>query len=299
MANFTSEIRRDLLAYFPEDREGAAAAFAAFLATSGAVRGDALEVVSENERVAEYFLRLTEALGVRTEVRSVLRDPKRKKDKLTFACVGADAGRALNEAFGAAKTLPQNADAALWYVRAAFLSGGSCTLPRGGAKTGYHFECVFNDAARAEAFCERLAAFELYAKCVARGDTFVAYIKSREAISDALFVLGANGALKKFNAVSAVREANNNENRIQNCIAGNADKTAIASAAQTVAFRDLQRRGVLNELPEPLRKTALARLEHPTYSLAELCGLLNVSKGGLNHRIRKLMKLYEERETDQ
>lgn len=296
MANFTSEIKRDLLAYFPATRAGALAAMAAMLSTSGALTENGFIVVSENERVAEYFQRLSEALGIRPEIREVTRDPKRRRDKITFFCGGENALYVVNETRALRAHLEDNSDAALYYLRAAFLGGGSCTLPRDGASTGYHLECVFFTQARAEEFCDLLAGFELFGKLVLRGDTFVAYVKSREAISDVLSVLGANNALKKLDAVSAARARTNNENRIQNCMAGNADKAAIASAAQTVALQKLQESGTLQTLPEALRQTALARLENPTLSLSELSLTLGVSKGGLNHRMRKLMQIYKETE---
>ena len=108
-------------------------------------------------------------------------------------------------------------------------------------------------------------------------------------------MLGAENALRKLNAVSAAREQSNNENRIQNCMAGNADKAAIASARQSLALRRLREDGVLQTLPAALRETAEARLEYPPLSLAELAALLGVSKGGLNHRMRKLMQIYGEK----
>ena len=296
MANFTSEIKRDLLAYFPATRAGALAAMAAMLSTSGALTENGFIVVSENERVAEYFQRLSEALGIRPEIREVTRDPKRRRDKITFFCGGENALYVVNETRALRAHLEDNSDAALYYLRAAFLGGGSCTLPRDGASTGYHLECVFFTQERAEEFCDLLAGFELFGKLVPRGDTFVAYVKSREAISDVLSVLGANNALKKLDAVSAARARTNNENRIQNCMAGNADKAAIASAAQTVALQKLQESGTLQSMPEELRQTALARLENPTLSLSELALTLGVSKGGLNHRMRKLMQIYKETE---
>lgn len=269
---------------------------AAMLSTSGALTENGFIVVSENERVAEYFQRLSEALGIRPEIREVTRDPKRRRDKITFFCGGENALYVVNETRALRAHLEDNSDAALYYLRAAFLGGGSCTLPRDGASTGYHLECVFFTQERAEEFCDLLAGFELFGKLVPRGDTFVAYVKSREAISDVLSVLGANNALKKLDAVSAARARTNNENRIQNCMAGNADKAAIASAAQTVALQKLQESGTLQTLPEALRQTALARLENPTLSLSELALTLGVSKGGLNHRMRKLMQIYKETE---
>lgn len=292
--NFTGEIKRDLLAHFPAGKAGAAAALAAILSTCGSLKGDGFEVVSENEKVAEYFLRLLEMFGVRPELTGVSQDPKRKRDKLAFSCGGEDARRIISMTRSLREHLSEDEQAALCYLRAAFLGGGSCTLPKDGSSTGYHFECVFSSRVRAEEYCELLSAFELFCKLVPRGEKYVCYVKSREAISDLLSVLGAESALKKLDAVSARREANNNENRIQNCIAGNADKAAIASASQTLAMSALKEEGRLAALSPELRESAEARLTHPTLSLSELASLLGMSKGGLNHRMRKLMKLYEE-----
>lgn len=292
--NFTGEIRRDLLARFPASRAGAAAALAAILSTCGARKEDGFEVVSENERVAEYFLRLVEVFGVRPELAGASRDPKRRRDKLVFYCGGEEGMRIVRMTRSLREHLAEDEEAALCYLRAAFVGGGSCTLPKDGSSTGYHFECVFSSQTRAEEYCELLSAFELFCKLVPRGDKFVCYVKSREAISDLLSVLGAEGALKKLQQVSARREENNNQNRILNCMAGNADKAAIASAAQTLAVRTLQKEGRLARLSPQLKESAEARLRHPTLSLSELADLLGVSKGGLNHRMRKLMQLYEE-----
>lgn len=292
--NFTGEIKRDLLAHFPAGKAGAAAALAAILSTCGSLKGDGFEVVSENEKVAEYFLRLLEMFGVRPELTGVSQDPKRRRDKLAFSCGGEDARRIISMTRSLREHLSEDEQAALCYLRAAFLGGGSCTLPKDGSSTGYHFECVFSSRVRAEEYCELLSAFELFCKLVPRSEKYVCYVKSREAISDLLSVLGAESALKKLDAVSALREANNNENRIQNCIAGNADKAAIASAAQTLAMSALKEEGRLAALSPELRESAEARLTHPTLSLSELASLLGMSKGGLNHRMRKLMKLYEE-----
>lgn len=293
--NFTNEIRRDLLSVFPAGKKNMLAVLAAFMATGAARTEDGFAIVSENERVAEYVLRLAEAFGVRMEIGEVVRDPKRRKDKLTLVCSGEEAVRLLAAADSHVRKAVADRESALWYLRAAFLGGGSCTLPHGeGAKTGYHLECVFSDLTQAEYFCNQLSVYELFGKIVARGDSWIAYVKSREAISDVLSVLGANGALRRLERVSAEREENNNKNRVQNCASGNADRAAIASAAQAVAFQRLEKSGRFAALPEALRKTARARLEHPTMSLSELAALLGVSKGGLGHRLRRLMQYCSE-----
>lgn len=295
MANFTWEIKRELLLNAPIERGAAAATFAAMLATGGsAYEGPRVEFVSENERVAEYFLRLAElAFGVRFEVKEATLDPKRERDKLTFSCFGADAARIIKETgfWRKSRRYIDNRELAAAYLRGAFLGGGSCTLPHGGARTGYHLEFVMPTKQLAEGLREALDGLYLVSGLVTRGERYIVYIKSREGISDLLSVLGATSALKTIEGVSAAREESNNFNRVSNCFAGNADKAAIASANQVMAFKKLEETGALIALDETLKSTALARLEHPELSLAELAELLNVTKGGLNHRIRKLMAL--------
>ena len=292
--NFTSEIKRDYASLPSEGREYDVVTFAALLTAGGGSRtGRGFEFVSENERVAEYFMELCErTFSVRPEVKEATLDPKRERDKITFSCTGAQALAVLDEV-SAVEIGRLKGDYALAYVRGAFLGGGSCILPRGVGKGGYHLEFVLPDIKLARAFVRMLDRTGLIARKVARGDKTVVYLKSREAISDLLSVTGALSALRTFEEVSAAREERNNGNRVSNCFASNLDKTAIASARQTVALRELEQNGVLASLDEGLQAAARARLEHQELSLSELAVVLGVSKSALNHRMRKLMQIYE------
>lgn len=312
MANFTWEIKRDLITERPRTERSGIAATAALLRTSGGFYlrdgGLCLQFVSESERVAEYFVRLIENVyGARMELREAEYDPKREKDKLTFAYGGARVGRILSDTGfymreslvkdgGIPAFVADGEDCALAFIRGAFLGSGSCTLPREGAKTGYHLEFVFSEEETAEQFRDLLAQFEILTKCVSRGDKFVVYLKSLAAISDFLSVTGAESALGKLEEVSARRERSNHVNRASNCAAGNADRTAIASAEQFVAIGKLRENGVLKTLDLSLQMLAQARLENPSLSMGELAGKLGISKSCLSHRMRKLMEIY--RKTD-
>jgi len=55
----------------------------------------------------------------------------------------------------------------------------------------------------------------------------------------------------------------------------------------------LEREIGLDQLPEKLREVALVRLQHPDLNLKEVGEMLkgNVSKSGVNHRLRKLDEL--------
>ena len=139
-----------------------------------------------------------------------------------------------------------------------------------------------------------LDEFDLFAKWIERKDTYVVYIKSKEGISDFLSVVGAENALKKFTSCLEMRDEANRDNRARNCIAGNADKTAIASVKQILALEKLAKKAPLNQLSEELSSLAKARMKHPEKSLRELAELLNISKSCINHRMRKLMEMAEE-----
>ena len=303
--NFTREIRRDLLKFIPEKRCCKLALLAAVLDTSGYWSvgvesvADGFSFVSEDEEVAEYLLHTVDMLfGIQMTVTEAVRDPKHGRDKLTFSYTGENAGNFADEITDYSPANDLDDCCAQAYLIGAFLGSGSCTLPRIGAKTGYHLEFIFPcDFAglAAEDFCRLLERFQIIGNILIRGEKYIVYVKSREAISDFLSVIGANSALGTLERVSAAREENNNENRIENCMAGNADRAATASVAQTVAFEKLKEAGMLPALSEPLRTVLEARLAHPAYSLTELSGELGISKSCLNHRIRKLMQIHAER----
>lgn len=292
--NFSDEIRRELIKSVPKERCCLLALLRAFLDTSGSMRGGRMaefSFTSENERIAAYMLGVVEKLfSVRMTVAGAVRDPKHGRDKLTFRYGGEEAGKFVEELLASA----QKPCCMQAYLCGAFLGSGSCTLPGGDKKTGYHLEFVFRSEERAEALCDLLDRLQLIGSTVRRGEKYVVYCKSREAISDFLSVSGAEGALKTLENVAAAREENNRENRVLNCLAGNADRAATASADQTVAFGYLKDKGMLSALPRPLRDAAEGRLAYPTLSLTELAEKLGVSKSCLNHRLRKLMKIYTE-----
>lgn len=289
--NFTQEIKRELIRFFPSDAGSQSAFLAAVLDTGGTRTAKDITFVSENEDTARFFLSVFDRLtGESMEVIEAIRDPKRGKSKLTLSYSGEHAEEILKLIYGYGEEEPQDEN----YLRGAFLAGGSCTLPHEGKKTGYHLEVVFDSELKAIAFQELLDRFQVIGSLIRRGEKYVIYLKSREAISDFLAAIGAMGALKKLESVSAAREESNNENRRGNCYAGNADRSMTASAEQAFALGKLKKDGKFVLLSELLRETAQARLDEPELSLSELAQKLGVSKSCLNHRLRKLMEISEK-----
>ncbi len=301
--NFTEKIRKDILKVMPESRSSRLAMLAAFLDTSGfcvfggSGKRDEFSFTNENEEVTEFFLTIVDRLfGVSMSVTGAARDPKHGRDKLTFTYAG-DRAREYADVTAEYSAVNLEEETAMRaYLKGAFLGSGSCTLPSGIAKTGYHLEFVFPVEDDAVSFCEMLDRLQLITSIIPRGEKHVVYCKHRETISDFLGMMNAQCALKTFEEVAAAREESNNSNRKENCDAGNADKTAIASAKQIRLFQVLKAEGVLSCLPYSLQEAAEARMAHPTYSMQELADYLGVSKSCLNHRLRKLMQIKTKEE---
>ncbi len=308
--NFTSDIKKEIIAKGIKKEVGTSA-ISAFLRTSGDVGLNAgipvFYFVSETENVAEFFMAaFFERFGVELFVSHVSKDKMRGRHKLVIQCPEEHSQRvakalaivkktgALQE--GISSSLIRTDEEKIAYILGAFLGGGSCMLPSEGSKSSYHLEVVFSTKKLARDFCDLLADFEILAKLTERKEDFIVYIKSKELISDFLSIIGAENSLKKFSAFVEKRDKANNDNRARNCIAGNADKAAIAAVKQVVGIEKLQARGELGGLSNELRALAKARLAHSSMSLQELADYLGVSKSCLNHRMRKLMELVSELE---
>ncbi len=313
MANFTLGIKRELLAKKPNNRQRQIASLSAFVRTSGCISftraGLGFFLVTEYERIAEYYLSLLEKLYGVACTANAAEDKLSGRDKLTIVYNGEKAydilidlgifereeeGGSYALYAGISKRVLPDEESKIAYIRGAFLGGGSCTLPRAGAKTGYHLEFVFTHAKTAQDFVELLAEYHLIAKVVRRKESSVVYIASLAAISDFLSIVGAENALIKLNATAEEREEKNNSNRVNNCFVGNMDRTATAAAKQCIAIAYLQDNGFLAKMDEELRLVAKLRLENREASLSELAKTLQISKSCINHRMRKLTELYEE-----
>lgn len=308
--NFTSDVKKELMK-LPCGKEESRAALSAYFSACGVFAESGTGepeffLVSETERVAEFFTGLFYNLfGERLIVSRAVKDRLSGRSRLILECPrGAKNALETLELYkpgagftvGVPQVFKENDAARRAYICGAFLGGGSITLPADGKKTGYHLEIAFpaeedGESAVAEEFAALAEADDLLLKCVKRGGKTVAYMKSKEAISDFLSVLGAENALKKFGAFCEEREKNNNLNRAANCSSFNADKTATAAVKQVLAIEKIVAAGADTTLAAPLKKLIALRLARPELSLQELADELGVSKSCLSHRMRKLTEI--------
>lgn len=176
------------------------------------------------------------------------------------------------------------------YLRGCFLAGGSVNNPEG---SSYHLEIASIYEDHCKALCDLVNRYGLNARFIERKKGFVLYLKEGEKIIDFLSLIGAHQALLKFEDVRIMRDMRNSVNRIVNCETANLNKTIGAAMRQIENIKLLEKEIGLDQLPEKLREVALVRLKHPDLNLKEVGELLkgNVSKSGVNHRLRKLDEL--------
>ena len=129
-----------------------------------------------------------------------------------------------------------------------------------------------------------------------RGGAYTVYTKKSETISYLLALVGASARSLEMMETSILKSVKNAQNRGRNCDSANIKKTVEASLSQRRAIAYLKKNAYLETLPEELVCAAELRERYPEASLKELCSLSNeaITVSGLNHRLQKIMKIYNE-----
>lgn len=187
--------------------------------------------------------------------------------------------------------LLKNEAAARAFLRGAFLASGYVSDP----ESAYHWEVVCSGGDRGEELQRLLAGWQLPAKLTLRKGRPVVYLKSSEAISTVLSLMGAYQSTLQWESARAFRSLQGQVNRQVNCETANIAKSSQAGEEQVKAIQKIKEKQGLESLPLSLREVALLRLENQEASLKELGEMLHppVGKSGMNHRLRKIMELAE------
>ncbi|MBO4412630.1 MAG: DNA-binding protein WhiA [Clostridia bacterium] len=182
------------------------------------------------------------------------------------------------------------------FVIGAFLGAATSSIkiserPEEKTTSGYHLEFDSKNEEFLKTLQSLLKNFEINGKIIKRKNTFVLYIKDAENVSDTLALVGASDSVLTLQNEIVKREFRNKINRQTNCESGNISKMVSASMKQIEAIEKIERKIGLDSLSEDLQEVALLRLANPEESLADLLKLstLNLTKSGLNHRLRKLI----------
>ncbi len=178
------------------------------------------------------------------------------------------------------------------FLRGVFLAGGSVTDP----EKRYHLELSTTHLKVSRETELLLDELGLKPKATERKGSSVLYFKQSEAIEELLTLIGAPISAMAVMSAKIEKDWRNDANRKTNCDAANVDKAVAAAQEQLAALRRLEERGLLETLPEKLRRTAELRRAHPEVTLQELAELHEppLTKSAVNHRLRKLLALGNE-----
>lgn len=211
--------------------------------------------------------------------RSVFLDSKKAAHSLGDIWNGIDSsGILICEACGSA------------FLRGVFLASGHMSSPE---KNDCRLELTPGDSSFVYELRDFLTQREI-TPCVStrRGKPYL-YIKENNRLQDFLAFIGDTEGVYELVNGKFIREARENANRISNCEANNIRRSIGASQKHLDAIRLLMAAGRMASLSPELQLTAKLRIENPELSLQALCDLHDppVSKGGLNHRLQKLIEL--------
>lgn len=257
-----------------------------------------LDVQTENAAIARRLYTLIKSLYP-YQVELLVRKKMRLKKNNIYICRIRDGAKNLLEdlqilkdgfqfEYSISKELVQKSCCKRAYLRGAFLAGGSVNNPE---TSSYHLEVYSSYKTHSDALVDLMNEYELNAKTIERKKGFVAYLKEAEKISDFLSIVGAHRALLKFEDVRIIRDMRNSVNRLVNCETANLNKTISAAIRQVDNIRFIENAIGLDQLPEKLREIARLRVEYQDVTLKELGEMVstgNVSKSGVNHRLRKI-----------
>lgn len=186
------------------------------------------------------------------------------------------------------------------YIKAVFLACSTNSIkisdkPSEKSNSGYHLEFTSHDKDFLTEFSAILASQNIFARLVERKNIFVLYIKDASSISDLLALIGAENSVLTLQNEIVAREMRNSVNRQINCFSANIEKTVSANLKQLEAIEIINTTIGIESLNEELQEVALLRLANTEESLQDLVKLsgLTLTKSGINHRMKKIMKIAE------
>ncbi|MCM0582692.1 DNA-binding protein WhiA [Weissella diestrammenae] len=302
--SFASDVKKELTMLEITKPSNAKAELSALLRMNGALGLNnmqwTLNVQTENAATARRILSLLQQFyDVQAEI-SVRRQMKLKKNNLYVVRIKQDVNELLNDLHIFESGTITSTVSETWladegmirsYLRGAFLAAGSVNNPE---TSRYHLEIYSLYIEQAEQLAALINQFGLKPKVLERRSGYIVYLKEAEKIVDLLNLIGATVAMLKFEDIRVMRDMRNSVNRLVNAENANIEKTVSASQKQIDDIEFLDAEIGLHRLPIKLREIAEVRLAHRDDPLSELGQYVHsgeITKSGVNHRLRKISSL--------
>ncbi|MBR4910151.1 MAG: DNA-binding protein WhiA [Clostridia bacterium] len=293
--SFSSDIKTELCASRPAECCKMPLTYG-FLLFSRSFSVGSIKMQTSTEAVALFFKKLIgEVYGAECEVlksegkhpvwRLVIPDEADRLKLLASVDFGIHEGKINREAFSRECCRAS-------FIKGAFLACGQISDP----EKSFRVDFLIRDKERAEEFRGILKEKFIETNISARQNGYSVYIKRNEMITNLLTLMGASGRSLELIEASILKSVKNNMNRARNCDSANLDRMVEASLNQRRAIDWLDKKGILDTLPDELVATARLRRDNPDASIKELsaiCG--NVSVSGINHRLNRLVDIYRQK----
>jgi len=304
--SFASDVKKELTMLEISKPLNAKAELSALLRMNGSLGLSnmkwTLNFQTENASTARRILSLLQQFyEVQAEI-SVRRQMKLKKNNLYVVRINQDVDELLNDLHIFEQGEITSTVSEKWladegmirsYLRGAFLAAGSVNNPE---TSRYHLEIYSLYIEQADQLAGLINSFGLKPKVLERRSGYIVYLKEAEKIVDLLNLMGATVAMLKFEDIRIMRDMRNSVNRLVNAENANIEKTVSASQKQIDDIEFIDEELGLHRLPIKLREIAEVRLAHRDDPLSELGQYVHageITKSGVNHRLRKISELAE------
>ena len=180
------------------------------------------------------------------------------------------------------------------YLKGSFVSTGSVNDPQ---TFTYHLEIQAFNTIVASNIRDLMNSFNLNAKVSQNRRGYIVYIKSAEAISDFLRLIGASNAYLYFENLRIEKDLSNSINRVINCEIANQKKVEESSKRQLMEIEEVLEY-YKDDIPKSAMEALILRKENPDDSLQELSNKSDkrfghlISRSAMNHRLKAIHELY-------
>lgn len=301
---FSTRLKEEITEYASDSMEKRAE-LSAILRYDAKIEKDKITLTSENAKIARrIYSYLKEVFGINIKI--IVRNQKRFRIKQIYILEIKEKVTYILESLyiyenGKKKKANENYFEALEekvaYLKGTFLTTGSINDP---STSGYHLEFVFLSKNDADFIKNILKELKFDSKVLKRGNRYMTYLKSAEAISDIIKLFHAVNSLFYFEDIRIYRDHKNMVNRLNNCEIANQEKTTQTGWKQKEDIEYLKQRDLMDLLEEHTKVVLEYRYKYPESSYAELAEIISletdykIGKSGINHHFIKMKKLLEE-----
>jgi DNA-binding protein WhiA len=307
MMSFSIDVKEEIVRYeFANDGEKKAL-LSSLARINGTISmgkgGVALEIRSENAKIAKLlFVIIKDLYNVDARI-LVAKKMKLKKNNVYLLQVGNRGIEILEDLqiykngkldHNPNKDILKNTGDLRAYLMGSFLASGSVNDP---VSKNYHLEITTHSDKHAEFLTKIISKFELNAKIIKRRNVYVVYIKKSEEISDFLRIINANNCVLDFEEERINKDYWNSNNRLTICEVSNEVKTIKSANTQLEYIEKIYAHSKEYLLDEKDKKIISIRKENPEANMQEIADIFNslygtnVSKSGINHRLRKIKEI--------